>query len=102
MYHLGFIIEQALGHVTHGKNLQTNIPKDPEVRALWGFPRFETEGLAAKIPVYKSNWTIRAGWRTRRLLAEMNRNRLRANQCRRTCRMFRSGLTAKLWRSKGK
>jgi glycosyltransferase involved in cell wall biosynthesis len=73
MYHLGFIIEQALGHITHGQNLQTNIPKDPEVQAYWGLPRFETSGVAAKIPLYKSNWTIRAGWRTRTLLAHMQR-----------------------------
>ena len=73
MYHIGFIIEQALGHITHGQNLQTNVPKDPDVQAYWGFPAFETEGLAAKIPVYKSNWTVRAGWRTRALLADMHR-----------------------------
>lgn len=80
MHHIGFIIEQALGHITHGKNLQTNIPKDPTVRAYWGFPAFETEGLAAKIPVYKSNWTIRAGWRTRALLADMHRQARRHTQ----------------------
>jgi glycosyltransferase involved in cell wall biosynthesis len=73
MYKIGFIIEQALGHITHGQNLQTNIPKDPDVQAYWGFPAFEIEGLAAKIPVYKSNWTIRAGWRTRSLIAGMHR-----------------------------
>ncbi|MCB9135450.1 MAG: glycosyltransferase family 4 protein [Anaerolineales bacterium] len=73
MYRFGFIVEQALGHITHGKNLQALIPKAPDVQASWGFPAFETEGLAAKIPVYKSNWTIRAGWRTRALVATMQR-----------------------------
>ena len=24
-YHIGFIVEQALGHVTHGQNLQANV-----------------------------------------------------------------------------
>lgn len=72
-YKIGFIIEQALGHVTHGKNLQVNVPKDKNVEALWGLPAFETTGLASKIPVYKSNWTVRASLRTRRLVADMNR-----------------------------
>jgi len=73
MYQIGFIIEQALGHITHGQNLQTNLQKIPDIQAHWGFPAFEVEGLAAKIPVYKSNWTVRAGWRTRRAVAEMHR-----------------------------
>jgi glycosyltransferase involved in cell wall biosynthesis len=72
-YKIGFIIEQALGHVTHGKNLQVNVPKDNSVEAHWGLPAFETSGIASKIPVYKSNWTVRAGLRTRRLVAEMNK-----------------------------
>ena len=73
MVQIGFVIEQALGHVTHGKNLQNNVPKDKSVEAHWAFPAFETEGMASKIPVYKSNWTVRAGWRARRALAEMNK-----------------------------
>ena len=73
MVHIGFVIEQALGHVTHGKNLQNNVPKDASVSAHWAFPAFETEGMASKIPVYKSNWTVRAGWRARRALTEMNK-----------------------------
>ena len=28
MIHIGFIIEQALGHITHTKNLKANVPKD--------------------------------------------------------------------------
>lgn len=72
-YNIGFIIEQALGHVTHGKNLQVNVPKDESVSPLWGLPAFETTGIASKIPLYKSNWTVRASLQTRRLVADMNR-----------------------------
>ncbi len=32
-YRLGFIMEQTLGHVTHAKNLQYWIERDPEVNA---------------------------------------------------------------------
>lgn len=69
IYNIGFIMEQALGHVTHTKNLQVNVPHDPEVRAHWGLVPFEAQGLAARIPVYKSNWTVRAGLRARSQVA---------------------------------
>ncbi|WP_129631110.1 glycosyltransferase family 4 protein [Candidatus Oscillochloris fontis] len=72
-YTLGFVLEQALGHVTHAKNLQLNVPSDPEVRALWGLIPFEVAGLSARIPVYKSNWTVRAGLRARRVVAGLMR-----------------------------
>lgn len=71
MIHIGFIIEQALGHITHTKNLQANVPKDGEVTAHWGLVPFEAAGLAAKVPVYKSNWTVRAGLRARRAVGQL-------------------------------
>lgn len=72
-YNIGFIMEQALGHVTHTKNLQVNVPLDPEVRPYWGLVPFGVEGVAARIPVYKSNWTVRAGLRARRQVAALAR-----------------------------
>ncbi len=73
IYNIGFILEQALGHVTHTKNLQTNVPDDPEIRAYWGLIPFETTGIVSHIPVYKSNWTVRAGLRARRAVAGIAR-----------------------------
>lgn len=70
---VGFIIEQALGHVTHTKNLQANVPKDPSVEAHWGLVPFGTTGTAARIPLYNSNWTVRAGLRARRALSALTR-----------------------------
>jgi glycosyltransferase involved in cell wall biosynthesis len=72
-YDFGFILEQSLGHVTHAKNLVTNIAHDSEVQAHWGLIDFETSGVSRKIPVYKSNWTVRAGLRAYREIARMNR-----------------------------
>jgi glycosyltransferase involved in cell wall biosynthesis len=71
MYKIGFVIEQTLGHITHTQNLQTNVPLDPTVEAHWGLIPWETAGLAARIPVYNSNWTVRAGLRARRAVARM-------------------------------
>ena len=73
VYNIGFILEQALGHITHTKNLQANIPNDPEVRPHWGLIPFETTGIASHIPVYKSNWTLRAGLRARGEVARITR-----------------------------
>lgn len=73
MYQIGFIVEQALGHVTHGKNLQQNVPADPEIKARWALPAWQTTGLKAKIPVYKSNWTVQAGLQARQAIARWQR-----------------------------
>jgi glycosyltransferase involved in cell wall biosynthesis len=70
-YDIGFVLEQALGHITHAKNLQTNVPKHPDVRAHWGLVNFQVDGIAGHVPIYKSNWTVRAGLRARQRLAEI-------------------------------
>src|SRR3982751_5847552 len=72
-YEFGFLLEQSLGHVTHSKNLLTNVALDPEVHVHWGLIDFEATGIAGRIPLYKSNWTVRAGVRARREVARMNR-----------------------------
>jgi glycosyltransferase involved in cell wall biosynthesis len=72
-YQIGFIIEQALGHITHGQNLQKNIARDPSIQAYWGLPAWKTSGPSSKIPFYKSNWTVQAGLQTRRALSQINR-----------------------------
>jgi glycosyltransferase involved in cell wall biosynthesis len=72
-YEFGFLLEQSLGHVTHAKNLLTNVALDPEVHAHWGLIDFEATGIAGRIPVYKSNWTVRACVRAYRKVARMNR-----------------------------
>lgn len=72
-YTFGFLLEQTLGHRTHSQNLQTNIPKDPTVRPIWGPIEWNLTGLAAHIPVYNSNWTVRAGIRARQALRQIER-----------------------------
>ncbi len=72
-YRIGFVLEQALGHVTHTRNLQANVPKDPAIQPAWALIPWETSGLAARTPIYKSNWTVRAGLRARRAVGHMAR-----------------------------
>lgn len=71
-FHFGFILEQALGHITHTKNLQTNVSNDPDVQPYWGLVPFDTHGIAGRLPLYKSNWTVRAGVRARHAVAQIS------------------------------
>ena len=73
MYKVGFIIEQTLGHITHGKNLQKNVSKDESVVAMWGLPAWEGGIFSKMLPIYKSNWTVRAGLQARSAVATMRR-----------------------------
>lgn len=72
-YEFGFILEQSLGHITHTKNLQANVLRHPEVKVHWGLVEFDANGLAGKIPIYRSDWTVRAGIRAGRLVTRMNK-----------------------------
>lgn len=73
MYSFGFIIEQTLGHRTHTKNLQRTVASNRAVAVQWGLVEWETENLAARLPIYRSNWTVRAALRARRQIATLNR-----------------------------
>ena len=73
-YQIGFVLEQALGHITHTKNLQAYVPRDPEVTPHWLLVDFDTEGLAARVPLYRSNWSVRAGLRANRQLSRLARS----------------------------
>jgi len=70
---IGFVVEQALGHVTHAKNLRAHLPDDPDVEVYWMPIPWEASGLAAHLPLYRSNWTVRAGLGARRAVAKLAR-----------------------------
>lgn len=69
MYQVGFVIEQVLGHVTHGQNLQKYVARDLEIQGHWVLPAWDARGWGTHIPVYKSNWTVQAGLKARHALA---------------------------------
>ena len=69
-----FVLEQTLGHITHGKNLRSIIPRRDDVDASFFPVDASLEGPAARIPGW-SNWTIRAGVRARRSVARAYRHR---------------------------
>jgi len=61
VYRIGFVIEQVLGHITHGQNLQANVRSDVEIEDYWSFPVWDATGLAGMMP----NWTLKAGLQAR-------------------------------------
>lgn len=75
MYSIGFIIEQVLGHITHTKNLQRNVSSDPDIHVSWGLLYFDMPGPGRRIPLYKNNWTVRAGLRARGAIHRMAQER---------------------------
>jgi glycosyltransferase involved in cell wall biosynthesis len=64
-YRLGFVMEQTLGHVTHAKNLQYWIERDPDVIPTWIPVSYEVRDKWDRIPVIRSNWTVKSSLRAR-------------------------------------
>jgi glycosyltransferase involved in cell wall biosynthesis len=66
------VLEQTLGHVTHGQNLRRLLPERDDLDVTFVPIPFEVEGLARLVPGW-NNWTIRAGARARRRLRAAGR-----------------------------
>ncbi len=73
-YRFGFIVEQALGHKTHAQNLRAILGTEIDVEIRWVLPDWQKTGLKAKIPVYRSNWTVQSGLQARQGLASLRRS----------------------------
>lgn len=70
-YTLGFVLEQSLGHVTHTRNLQAQLMRDQDVHVHWRLIPWETRGWKARLPIYSTNWTVRAGLRARQAIQDL-------------------------------
>lgn len=68
------VLEQTLGHITHGKNLRSLVPALPGVEPVFVPVEDSLEGFASRIPGW-SNWTVRAGIRAHRELVRRIRDR---------------------------
>lgn len=73
MYTIGFVIERVFGHITYGKNLRDNVAHDAAIQSHWIDLFWRTKGLAGKLPVYKSNWTVHAGLQARSGISKLQR-----------------------------
>lgn len=59
-YRFGFVMEQNLGHRTHYRNLLRYVREDPTVAPTWLPIGFDTPGIAARLPLVRRNWSVRA------------------------------------------
>jgi glycosyltransferase involved in cell wall biosynthesis len=72
--HVGFVLEQTLGHITHTDNLRRLVPRHGSIDATFVPVEYAVDGLAARVPGY-GNWTVRAGIRARRAVRQATRRR---------------------------
>jgi len=69
MARIAFVLEQALGHATHAKNLMGNLAGRAEVDPAFLPIPYRAEGWAARLPLVRSNWSVRAGLLARQALS---------------------------------
>jgi len=60
---VGFVMEQALGHVTYTQNLRTAYAGSDRMTPVWLPVPFANSGPLDRLPVARSNWSIRGSLR---------------------------------------
>jgi glycosyltransferase involved in cell wall biosynthesis len=70
---VGFVVENILGHASHARNLAQFVSLVPGIAADLRPLSFEPTGLGRRLPVYRSNWSLRSGIQSRRAISSMRR-----------------------------
>ena len=71
---IGFVIEQALGHVAYGMGLKQALASRDDIELEWIEVPFEP-GTFGKVPVVGHNWTLRGSERAYRAIAAAQREK---------------------------
>lgn len=58
-YRFAFLIEQTLGHITHGQNLAAAVARDDSIDATWLPVHYRNDHLIGKLPMVGRNWTLK-------------------------------------------
>lgn len=66
---VGFVVEQALGHVAYGMNLRAALAHRTDLDIVWLEVPYAPSGIES-LPLLRSNWTLRGSLRARRLLQD--------------------------------
>jgi len=66
MFNFGFIVEQALGHITHYQNLKYWVDKDTNIKPNWMPVGANTNDIWEKLPVIRNNWSLQVSLRARK------------------------------------
>jgi glycosyltransferase involved in cell wall biosynthesis len=65
-----FVTEHTVGHVTFQRHLREAVAEDPAIEAGWFPLTYPPRGALEQLPPLRSNWSLRASARARRLLWE--------------------------------
>jgi hypothetical protein len=71
---VGFVLERSLGHITHADNVIRLLPSQDLIAAEVIQIEWDADGLAARLPVYSTNWTVASGLRARAAIRQLRRN----------------------------
>jgi glycosyltransferase involved in cell wall biosynthesis len=65
MLNFGFVIEQALGHITHHQNLARWVEEDADICPSWMPIEGHKSDIWNRIPVIRNNWSLKCSLRAR-------------------------------------
>src|SRR5688500_12618493 len=65
-YHVGFVMEQAMGHVTHHRALAAEVERDPAVRASWMPVPYQADDAWQRMPRISGDLSLLLTLRARR------------------------------------
>jgi glycosyltransferase involved in cell wall biosynthesis len=73
MTKIAFVMEQALGHVTHHQNLARWVAETPSVQATWLPISASGQDVWERVPGVRGNWSLKASLRARDALRAAGR-----------------------------
>jgi glycosyltransferase involved in cell wall biosynthesis len=71
---VGFVLEQALGHVAYGMGLRQALAGRDDIECVWMDVPFASNGFG-RLPLVGSNWTLRGSLRAYRAVERVHRER---------------------------
>src|SRR5215213_10209721 len=71
---VAFLMEQCMGHVTHALNLKSFLATQDAVDPVWLPIGYEMGDLESRLPVWRTQDSLRGSWRARRALQAADRH----------------------------
>jgi glycosyltransferase involved in cell wall biosynthesis len=71
---IGFVLEQALGHVAYGMSLRQALATRSDMECVWLDVSFKEDGFA-RVPVVGKSWVLRGNVRARDAIAHAHRQK---------------------------
>lgn len=73
-YHVGFVMEQAMGHLTHHRALAAEAARDPNVRGTWMPVQYRDDDVWQRTPGVRRNMSLLLSLRARRAVMAHTRS----------------------------